>query len=128
MKKDIDTLDKVFSEYIRLRDSDQYGMIHCISCGKRVAWKQADAGHYISRSHMNLRFDEKNINAQCRECNRFKSANIENYKRGLIQKYGQLAIHYLENKKHEIRQFSDFEINILILHYRKKIRQLKANV
>lgn len=121
----IDTLDKIFSEYIRLRDSDQYGMIRCISCGKRIKWKQADAGHYIYRSHMALRFDEKNVNAQCRECNRFKAGNLEKYKRGLIIKHGRFIIDYLENKKHEIRQFSDFEIEILILHYRKKIKILK---
>ncbi len=125
MTYDIETIDRLFSEYIRLRDSDQYGMIRCISCGKRVKWQYADAGHFISRVHMNLRFDEKNVNAQCQECNRFKSGNLENYKRGLIIKYGRFIIDYLENKRNEIRQFTDFEIELMCLHYRKQIKNLE---
>lgn len=125
MNFDIETLDKLFSEYVRLRDSDQYGMIRCISCGKRVKWQYADAGHFVSRSHINLRFDENNVNSQCVDCNRFKSGNLEKYKRGLIIKHGRFIIDYLENKKNEIRQFTDFEIELMCLHYKKQIKNLK---
>lgn len=124
---DIEALDRVFSEYIRLRDADQYGMIRCISCGKRVKWNQADAGHYVSRRHLALRFDENNVNAQCVCCNRLKSGNIEKYKRGLIMKHGRFIIDYLENKKNEIRQFTDFELELMVLNYRKKVKILKQN-
>lgn len=127
MKIDIDTLDKTFSEYIRLRDSDRYGTIRCISCGKRIKWKYADAGHYISRKNMSLRFDEKNVNAQCPICNRFRCGNLEKYRRGLMIKYGRFVIDYLENKKNEIRQFSDLEIELMIINYRKRIKILKQN-
>lgn len=125
MTYSLDTLDKLFSEYIRLRDADKYGMIRCISCGKRVKWKNADAGHYVSRRHLNLRFDDKNVNAQCTICNRLKSGNLEKYKRGLIMKHGRLVIDYLESMKNENRQFIDFEIELMCLHYQKQINMLK---
>lgn len=124
MKHDIETLDSIFSEYIRKRDSDQYGMVRCISCGKRVVWKEADAGHYVSRKHMCLRYNENNVNGQCVDCNRFKSGNIDKYKKGLILKYGRFIIDYLENKKNEIRQYSSFEIELMCNYYKKKIKNL----
>lgn len=125
MNQDIETLDNIFSEYVRLRDADQYGMIRCISCGKRVHWKQADAGHYVGRSNMSLRYDGNNVNAQCVICNRFKSGNLKKYKRGLIIKHGRFIIDYLENKKSEVRQFSDYEIELLTSYYRKQVKNLK---
>lgn len=125
MNSDLETLDNLFSEYVRLRDADQYGMIRCISCGKRIRWKDADAGHFVSRKHSSLRFDEKNVNAQCRICNRIKFGNIEKYKRGLIIKHGRFVIDYLENKKTDIRQYTDYEIELLCSYYRKQIRLLK---
>lgn len=128
MKFDLETLDRLFSEYVRLRDADQYGMIRCISCGKRVKWQYADAGHYVSRRHMSLRFDEANCHSQCCFCNRFKSGNIEKYRRGLIIKHGRFIIDYLENKKSEIRQFTDFEIELMCLNYRKQVKRLRNNI
>ena len=108
---DIEKLDEVFSEYIRLRDADQYGMVRCISCGKRMRWTECDAGHYVSRSHMCLRYDEKNVNEQCRECNRFKSGNPEGYERGLRIKYGRFVLEY--------------EIEMLTLYYKKQVKILR---
>ena len=50
-------LVKLFSEFIRLRDSNEHGLGQCISCGKFITvWrdnvkfvKTAHAGHYYSR-------------------------------------------------------------------------------
>ena len=73
-----DKLDRVFSMYIRLRDSKEFGFkyFRCISCGRVLPFEQADCGHYISRTNMALRFSEDNCSAQCRSCNRFKDGNI----------------------------------------------------
>ncbi|MDR2652689.1 MAG: recombination protein NinG [Prevotellaceae bacterium] len=118
-------LDKIFSEYIRLRDSDSNGYIRCISCGKIVHWKNADAGHYVNRRHLALRYDEKNVNAQCRACNRFDEGNMIGYHAGLIKKYGEYVIQYLEIKKHNTAKYGKFEYQTLIKIYKQKINQLK---
>lgn len=120
-KKDkIEKLDNVFSKYIRLSNSNFQGMCTCISCGKQIPWKQCDAGHYVSRRHMSLRFDVKNVHPQCVECNRFKDGNIEAYKRSL----GKTTVFYLENKKSDIKQWDDIELDFLIRSYSKKIKEL----
>ena len=58
-----DTLDKVFSEYIRLRDVREDGTFICISCNNGFPYEVSDCGHYISREHMSTRFSEENCKA-----------------------------------------------------------------
>jgi len=118
-------LDRVFSEFIRRRDSDQNGNISCISCGKIVNWKQSDAGHYVNRKHMSLRYDEKNVNAQCRACNRFDEGNVIGYTRGLFAKHGTDIFDYLRVKKSNICKMGSFEYQALISEYQRKIKDLK---
>ncbi len=49
----LDTLDRIFSEYIRRRDSDENGIGRCISCGKMVHWKEADCGRQSKKKLQN---------------------------------------------------------------------------
>ena len=116
-------LDKVFSEYIRKRDT-RNGVFKCISCGRILPYEQADCGHYINRKHMSTRFDEMNCNAQCRSCNRFDEGNIQGYRRGLVTLYGEQQVTILEAKKHNLRKYSDFEYEVLIKHYKEEIKKL----
>ena len=116
-------LDKVFSEYIRKRDT-RNGVFKCISCGRILPYEQADCGHYINRKHMATRFDEMNCNAQCRSCNRFDEGNIQGYRRGLVAIYGEQHVTLLEAKKHNFRKYSDFEYEVLIKHYKEEIKKL----
>lgn len=120
-----ETLDRIFSEFIRIRDSDSNGIIRCISCGKIVAWKESDCGHYINRKHNSTRYDEKNCNAQCRSCNRFDEGNIQGYRKGLIAKYGEYAVKILEMKKYNVCKMGQLEINVLGDEYKLKLKALK---
>ena len=116
-------LDKVFSEYIRKRDTHN-SVFKCISCGRVLPYEQADCGHYINRKHMATRFDEMNCNAQCRSCNRFDEGNMQGYRRGLVVLYGEQQVTLLEAKKHNFRKYSDFEYEVLIKHYKEEIKKL----
>ena len=120
-------LDRIFSLYIRLRDANPQGYTRCISCGKIVPWKEADCGHFINRSHMATRYNEKNCNAQCRSCNRFDEGNNIGYIRGLIKKYGQGVIDELEILKHQESHWTEFEYKSLIEHYKQKVKELHEN-
>ena len=117
-------LDRVFSQYIRLRDMMKGGYFRCISCGKLLPIKYADCGHYINRKHMSTRFSEVNCNAQCKSCNRFDEGNIQGYRRGLVAKYGEEKVLLLEAQKYEVRKYSDFEYDALIEHYQKEIKKI----
>ena len=120
-------LDRVFSQYIRLRDMMPGGVFRCISCGQIKPIEQADCGHYINRQHMATRFSEMNCNAQCRSCNRFDEGNMQGYRRGLVQKYGEQRVLLLEAKKYETRKYTDFEYEALIKHYRAEIKKMMSS-
>lgn len=122
--KAIAKLDRVFSDYIRQRDSKN-GMFRCISCGQIKSYEQADCGHYINRRHIATRFDEVNCNAQCRSCNRFKEGNIQGYRRGLIHKYGEESVLLLESRQNNICHLTIPEIDILVKYYKEKILDIK---
>ena len=90
----IDKLDKVFSLYIRMRDSRQfrYRMFRCISCGDVKPVDQMDCGHFIGRSCMPLRWNTLNCNGECRACNRMDSSHLIGYRKNLIIKLGTDAL------------------------------------
>lgn len=123
----IEKLDQIFSQYIRKRDCPG-GTGRCISCDKVIYFSTCDAGHYIDRRHLSLRFDERNVNAQCIECNRFKNGNLRGYKIGLIEKYGKEIIPQLEQEKRVITKYSDRDIKELIKFYKDKIKRQNDNI
>lgn len=124
--------DRIFSRYIRLRDSTyRNGSWHgkCITCSKKgvIAYYDEnkvlrfvrgwDAGHFISRGNLYLRYDEENVNLQCSyHCNKMKSGNIEKYRGALDDKYGsgtwkKLTNTAEENKDHRLLK-ADYEETI----------------
>ncbi len=90
----IDKLDKVFSMYIRLRDSRAYhfAAFRCISCGDVKPFSEMDCGHFVSRNCMPLRWNSQNCNGECASCNRFHGDHLLGYRKNLILKLGQEAI------------------------------------
>lgn len=118
-------LDKVFSLYIRLRDTSPSGFFRCISCGQVKPFAKADCGHYHSRKHMATRFSELNCNAECSSCNRFSSDHLHYYRENLIKKIGERRFALLEIEKNRTKQWSDFELEQLILYYRALCLKLK---
>ena len=118
-------LDRVFSQYIRLRDMiPGTTLFKCISCGMVKPISQADCGHYINRKHSATRFSELNCNAQCRSCNRFDEGNMSGYRHGLVHKIGENSVLLLESQKNDIRKYSDFEYEDLIKHYQGEIKKI----
>lgn len=80
----IDDADAIFSKYIRLRAADENGILLCYICDQPVHWKQAQLMHYIKRSNLYLRWDEKrNCRPGCKTCNEFKDGNLIEYARKL---------------------------------------------
>ena len=120
----LQTVDKNFSMYIRLRDSKN-GYVKCCSCGKLVPIKESDAGHFVNRKHMSLRFNEINVNAQCRACNRFDEGNLPGYAQFLIDKYGKDIIKILLVEKQRVKKYTQFELKEMNKLYRKKIKELQ---
>lgn len=120
-------LDKVFSEFIRLRDSKRFGFraFQCISCGKVKSYEQADCGHYYSRRKMSTRFDEDNCHAECRHCNRFSADHLIGYRDNLRKKIGEERFEELTRKANLTRKWSVWELEQLVTYYKTLIKTLK---
>ena len=69
--KIVKKLDTIFSQYIRLKDSNNE-VSTCFTCGKQDHWKKLQCGHFQSRKHYNTRWNENNCQVQCAGCNVFK--------------------------------------------------------
>lgn len=121
----IKKLDSVFSKYIRLRDAMPNGTFRCISCGKILPMQTADAGHFFSRMHMSTRFDEDNVHAECRQCNRMTPGHLIGYMANLEKKIGTPRMEALEQNAHRMRKWSVLELQCLIDYYTKKCRELQ---
>lgn len=118
-------LDKVFSLYIRLRDTSPNGFFRCISCGQIKPFAKADCGHYFSRRHMATRFSELNCHAECSSCNRFKADHLIGYRENLIKKIGEQRYVLLELESKQTKQWTDYELEYLINRYRTLCLMLK---
>lgn len=118
-------LDKVFSEYIRLKNADENGYVKCITCPTVKHWKEIDNGHFISRNHIATRYDERNCNPQCAVCNRFKGG--EQYLHGVAidKKYGSGTANQLQAISKVYSGIDTMWLQHHIELYRKKIKDLK---
>ena len=112
-------LDKVFSDFIRARDGYK-----CFTCGKVGDKTNIQNGHYVSRSVNNLRFQEKNTNAQCVGCNIFKRGAMDEYARNLITKYGPEILDWLAAEKKKRKEFTRQELIESIKDYTEKLKNL----
>ena len=123
-KKLIEKLDSIFSKYIRLRDADKEGYCRCVTCGQKYHWKKIQAGHFISRKHYSVRWNEENVHAQCVACNVFRSG--EQYKYSLF--LGNEISLDLLNKSRKMVKFADYELEDMIKLYKEKIDSLDSFV
>jgi len=119
-KKLIEKLDKIFSLYIRLRDNGV-----CYTCGKRGDIKQMQAGHYISRSCMALRWHEANVHCQCYSCNVCKHGDLITYRERLIDEFGEEYIIGMEKERHTTVKYKIEELQELIDIYQEELDKLQ---
>lgn len=89
---------RVFSEFIRLRDSDIKGYCKCITCDRVLYWKGKgmQAGHFIpQKGSPAILFHEKNVHAQCNKCNGFLQGQQYIYGKELEKRYGKAEVNKL---------------------------------
>lgn len=128
-KKRLAVLDRIFSEYIRRRDADGNGVCRCITCGHYYFWKEMDAGHFINRDKKAVRFDERNVNAQCPACNRFHAGEQHKHAKAIDRKHGTGTADLLENLGSARGAKLDiYWIEDRITHYRKKVKELSCKM
>ena len=113
-------LDTVFSQYIRLSNADNNGYCTCVTCNKTFHWKEIQAGHFISRKHYSIRWDERNVKPQCVACNVYRAG--EQYKYSLFLGSEVANVLYLQSK--EIVKFTNYELEDMINDYSEKLKKI----
>ena len=118
----------VFSVYVRLRDiiPGTQGYCRCITCGRMRKWNEGDAGHGISRGKLAVKYNEKNVHFQCKNCNKWKNGDPINYKIEMNKRYGPNTWDLLVHAGNQMCKMQKFEWDILIDLYSMKVRELKA--
>lgn len=77
---------RLFSKVVRAEEK-----YICFTCGKDMSKdpSSCDAGHFVPRGKVSmLRYNRKNVHAQCDQCNRYLSGNLSAYAVKLEEKYG----------------------------------------
>lgn len=113
-------LDKVFSIYSRNKEVKK-GFAECVSCGVRKLPSELQCGHYVSRMHLSVRWDERNGWPQCTACNVFKKGNYPAYTDYLINRFGSVWLQNLIKEGRMIRKWTIQELEDLLIYYKSKI-------
>lgn len=120
------TVQGYVNKYARLRDcGGPDGGASCISCGKYFPYAEMDGGHFIATTSSAIRFDPRNVNAQCRNCNRFLHGNQRHYYKGMLRKYGKEIVEELESKEFESKRWTTEELEAIKDEYRERIKRLE---
>lgn len=118
----------IFSKYIRTRDClrttgcSSFGL--CITCSKRYHIKLLQAGHFIPGRHNANLFSEEGTHAQCYNCNINLKGNTLEYRRKVIELYGEGKDIELEERAREIKKFTRAELAELKEYFTQKLKEL----
>ena len=118
-------LDNLFSMHKRLMNTNPEGYIQCFTCDHYFSYTEIDCGHYISRSHKNTRWSEKNTEPQCRSCNRFHEGVKDVFALNLQKKYGMGILQELDDEKRKVKKYTIPEIEDMMETYKLKVKELK---
>ena len=118
-------LDKWFSLYIRIRESEE-GLVQCFTCCKVSHYKSGmQNGHFQSRKHLATRWDEENCQVQCVGCNMFKAGEQYKFGLNLDAKYGEGKAEELEFLARTIMKVSRIDYEDKISYYKEAVEKLK---
>lgn len=116
---------KAFSEYIRLRDSDENGYCKCFTCPNIRHWKAIDCGHGVGRQHKATKYHEQNNHAQCKHCNGFEGGRTDVYSKEVDKRYGAGTWDKLQVMSRQVCKRGKFEIDVMTDYYKKLAKELK---
>lgn len=103
-------LDIQTSRIVRLRDRK------CVTCGTR---RTLPCSHFYSRRYLAVRFDLRNCNAMCVQCNRRHNEDSSAYTDYMNEYYGCGVIKELNKLRLSLRKVSDEELKQVLEQYRR---------
>jgi len=114
--------DKLVSLVVRLSEADKNGMVKCYTCGAKIPYKEANAGHF---KHNKLDLDLRNRRVQCVRCNKWLSGNLGTFALKLVKEKGIKWVDKLildANTKGNLYTYD--EVEKLIIKFKKQLSKL----
>jgi len=121
-----DKLWRIFSLYIRLRDSDKNGYGNCVTCNKHIHYQGNHCGHFISRKHLATKFDEQNCALQCVYCNTYNQGEQFKFGREIDKRYGEGTAEKILLKSRQVCKRGKAEIEVMEKYYKERVKELKS--
>ena len=94
-------LDRLTSLVVRRRDHA------CVTCGDA---RGLQCSHFYSRRHLAVRFDLRNCNAMCVDCNRRHNSDPAAYLDFMNSRYGPEAVAELDELRTSMSKVTDEEL------------------
>ena len=123
----ISDLDTVFSRYIRIRESDQNGNAVCYTCDIKMHWTKLQAGHFIKRGNMGLRWDTRNAKPQCFKCNCDMHGNMDEYEQRLDSEFPGL-VELLREEGNDVYKWTREDMKSTLISLRAKLKMAEIRL
>ena len=124
-KRLVKQLDALCRKILLIRDQYSNNTFQCISCRRLLPLNCAQVGHYLSRRYEAVRWDLRNINLQCVWCNKWQSGNQIEYRKSLLEKYGEEIIEKIERDYRISPGYSVFDLSQMVKEYQRIFKQFK---
>ena len=127
----IKEIDKLVSMRVRYgsatRDAEGTFWCRCVSCGKKIPLSKTDAGHFVARGCLPLRFDMVNVNPEGIKCNRFSPDHLVGYSNWLIKNRGMKEFQRLVKTKQDWKngKIKPFKMDELKKIYNENLKEVR---
>lgn len=118
-------LDRCFSWWVRLRETNSKGMVNCYTCNKQEHWTKVDAGHFMSRVYISTRWVPTNVKPQCKACN-IRSGEQYLYSLRLDQMYGPGTANRLYEQSRNKDTYTIEELETHVEYYETAVATILA--
>jgi hypothetical protein len=117
-----------FQKMIRMEAADKKGDCECVTCGKVIDWKIANAGHFYGRRHTGTLLDELNVHVQCVACNHYRDGNLTEYTRFMQETYSESELDDLQKRHFVHKIFTRIELVELRIEYMDRCKSQEMKV
>lgn len=118
---------RLLQKLVRMKAADDDGMVTCVSCDKRIHWKDADGGHFIPKGASSFwSLDERNVHVQCKGCNGFgmkHGTSAQRYTIYMQQQYGSDFVADMLASKNTVHKLYKADYDEMIKEFKVEIKE-----
>ena len=126
-RKAVETADKWFSRYVRLKFASKGSdtlYVKCVTSGRWYDIKTIQLGQYMSRRYMATRWELWNCGPQCVADNKYRNGEPQKMALWLDQKYGKSTADNMRAKALIGKKTDEYTIRQIAKHWREEFNKL----